>query len=159
MKKLWLILCIGMLLAGLWAMPVKITSWRIEEDVKILNSLNVSIDYVNRSTNTIIIDVRDDNEFALVKQHGFAAEKMPYEARDYASQLWEETKDSDNPMRAYYSFDQYTQFMQQMADQYPSICQLVQIGTSIQGRPILFLKISDNVLENEAEPEFRYVSS
>jgi hypothetical protein len=44
-------------------------------------------------------------------------------------------------------------------NQYSNICSLIQAGTSVQGRPIYFLKITDNPDIEEAEPEFKYVSS
>jgi hypothetical protein len=49
--------------------------------------------------------------------------------------------------------------MQDTAAQYPDICQLVQFGTSVQNRPLYFMKITDNVNIEENEPELRYVSS
>ncbi len=159
MRRTLIVILFTIMVLSIWARPVKVTSYRIDEDVKRLNQLNFSMDFVNRDTNTIIVYVRDDVEYQKLAHNGFSAEPMPYEAQDYARRLWEETKDSDNPMREYYSHDQYVQFMQQTAANYPSICELVQIGTSVQNRPILFLKISDNVSIAENEPEFRYVSS
>lgn len=41
----------------------------------------------------------------------------------------------------------------------PQITQVFLIGRSVQGREILGLKISDNVQEDELEPEFKYISS
>jgi len=42
---------------------------------------------------------------------------------------------------------------------YPTLCKRIQLGTSVLGRPLWALKISDNVTEDEAEPEFKYVST
>jgi hypothetical protein len=42
---------------------------------------------------------------------------------------------------------------------YPSIVKRIQVGTSVQGRPIWAVKISDNVNDDEAEPEFKYTST
>jgi hypothetical protein len=42
---------------------------------------------------------------------------------------------------------------------YPSIVKRIQIGTSVQGRPIWAVKISDNVNDDEDEPEFKYTST
>lgn len=41
----------------------------------------------------------------------------------------------------------------------PQITQVFSIGRSVQGREILGLKISDNVQNDELEPEFKYISS
>ena len=69
------------------------------------------------------------------------------------------TRNSDNPLNQYYSIDEYNSFMQNVANTYPSICQLVQYGTSGQGRPLYAVKISDFVQVNEAEPEVKLIGS
>lgn len=43
--------------------------------------------------------------------------------------------------------------------QYPDLTQIIEIGRSNDGRPLLVLKISDNAAMDEAEPEFKYISS
>ena len=42
---------------------------------------------------------------------------------------------------------------------YPSLCRLDTIGTSINGKLVLALKISDNPAEDETEPEVFYSST
>lgn len=147
---------IGILLI---AYPLKITSWDINKDIKKLNSIHASIDYVNRDTQTIIIYVYDDSEYQKILVAGFDAVKIPDIAKEYADKLWEETKDTRDPLRAYYTLSEYETFLQNTATQYPNICQLVQFGTTVQNRPLYFMKISDNVNIEENEPEFRYISS
>lgn len=46
-----------------------------------------------------------------------------------------------------------------LQQQHPEICQVEQIGTSIQGRPIYAIKISDNPTEDETEPEVKYIAN
>lgn len=41
----------------------------------------------------------------------------------------------------------------------PKIMKLVSIGKSVKGKDLLFVKISDNVDQDEVEPEFKYISS
>jgi len=41
-------------------------------------------------------------------------------------------------------------------NRWPSICKRIQIGTSVQGRPLWVMKITDNIDVEEAEPEFKY---
>ncbi|MCB5257806.1 MAG: DUF2817 domain-containing protein, partial [Candidatus Cloacimonetes bacterium] len=60
---------------------------------------------------------------------------------------------------AYLNITEYYQFMQETANNYANICRLINAGTSIQGRPIYFLKITDNPDIEEAEPEFNYLST
>jgi hypothetical protein len=42
---------------------------------------------------------------------------------------------------------------------YPNICKIIDAGTTVQGRKILFAKISDNVDIREPEPQFMYTST
>jgi hypothetical protein len=59
----------------------------------------------------------------------------------------------------YPTYQEYLDFMNGFATQYPSICKVETIGTTTQGRQLLALKISDNVNSEDAEPQFFYTSS
>jgi hypothetical protein len=59
----------------------------------------------------------------------------------------------------YPSYQQYLDYMVGFAAAYHDICKLDTIGTSIQGRLILAVKISDHAEMSEAEPQFLYTSS
>jgi hypothetical protein len=60
---------------------------------------------------------------------------------------------------SYPSYTQYDSIMRYFANTYPGLCLLDTIGTSIYGKLILVLKISDNVAVDEAEPETFYSST
>jgi len=71
---------------------------------------------------------------------------------------------SDNPEAitnwdTYPTYDAYITMMNNFAANYPGICTTVNAGSSVQGRDLLLVKISDNVLVNEAEPQFLYTST
>ncbi len=53
----------------------------------------------------------------------------------------------------YSSYESIIFWMQQLANEHPEICDYVNVGASVEGRALAYLKISDNVLENESEPE------
>ncbi|MEO0198603.1 MAG: M14 family zinc carboxypeptidase [candidate division WOR-3 bacterium] len=59
----------------------------------------------------------------------------------------------------YHTYDQMKAELIQLAQNYSSICKLDTIGFSIQNRPILSLKISDNPHLNEPEPMVRIVGA
>ena len=59
----------------------------------------------------------------------------------------------------YPTYDAYVDMLNQFAADHPSICQIVNFGTTNQGRALLAAHISDNVGINENEPEFLYTSS
>ncbi len=59
----------------------------------------------------------------------------------------------------YPTLSQYDSIMRSFATNYPAICRLDTIGTSVLGKSVLVLKISDNVNADEDEPEVFYTSS
>ncbi len=59
----------------------------------------------------------------------------------------------------YPTYDAYVDMMYQFATEYPELCQVTSIGTSVMGRELLVAKISDNVGISENEPQFLYTSS
>ncbi len=59
----------------------------------------------------------------------------------------------------YPTYDVYVQMMNDFANDYPDIASLENIGTTVNGRDLLVLKISDNVDQQEDEPEFFYTST
>jgi PKD repeat protein len=59
----------------------------------------------------------------------------------------------------YPTYSAYLALMQQFAQNYPSLCKLDTIGTTVEGRLILSAIISDNVQLNEKEPKIFYTSS
>ena len=59
----------------------------------------------------------------------------------------------------YPTYPQYDSIMRKFASNYPSLCRLDTIGKSGYGKLIMALKISDNVTQNENEPEVFYTST
>ncbi len=159
MKKIMVILTTLLLLGSLAAFEVHIISDDIDADLKQLISDNISIDGVDRTENLIKAYVRGQEEFQLLLDRGFAAKALPNPAIELARELNDPLRVRSQDRYEYYSFNDYVTFMQQTANTYPEICTLHNIGQSVQGRPLYFLKISDNPQIDEAEPRFRYVSS
>ncbi|MCF8344379.1 MAG: zinc carboxypeptidase, partial [Bacteroidales bacterium] len=59
----------------------------------------------------------------------------------------------------YSTYEAYVAIMEQFETDYPDLCRLTNLGTLPSGRKILALMITDNVTQNEPEPEFFYTSS
>jgi hypothetical protein len=76
-------------------------------------------------------------------------EPMPKSLQGFGSPGW----------NTYPSYQQYDSIMKKFAADYPQLCSLVSIGKSVKGKDIYFVKISDNVTEDEPEPEFMYTAS
>ncbi len=68
-------------------------------------------------------------------------------------------RDSLRTWDVYPTYEGYIDLMNQFVADFPEICRLENIGTTIEGRALLFLVISDNVNTEEAEPEVMYSSS
>ena len=60
----------------------------------------------------------------------------------------------------YYHYDALTNFMHNISSAYPEITKLHSIGTSVQGRKLWAIEISDNINVTEpGEPKFKYVGN
>ena len=59
----------------------------------------------------------------------------------------------------YPSPEQIEAELRDLNKRFPHLTELIEIGRSVEGRPLLVLKISDNAAIDELEPEFKYISS
>jgi len=64
---------------------------------------------------------------------------------------------SNSVKGSYRTFPQMVSDLQSIAATYPSIARLDTLGNSYEGRPLLVLKISDNVNTDEDEPELLFM--
>jgi len=59
----------------------------------------------------------------------------------------------------YPTYQAYLDMMYQFQTDYPDICQVFSIGQSVEGRELLFARISDNVEQDEGEAQFMYTAT
>ncbi len=59
----------------------------------------------------------------------------------------------------YPTYPAYVTLMNSFATAYPNLCKIVNIGTTVQGRQLLFAVISDSVQFRKPKPRFMYSSS
>jgi hypothetical protein len=101
--------------------------------------------------------VRADTIFAFANKPGFEkflTYQLDYQLLDPPSKP--KSKKKSGLLGFYPAYFEYVDKMSAFAAGYPNICELHEIGTSVNGRKILFVKISDNVNSDEPEPEFMY---
>ncbi|MGC9362231.1 MAG: M14 family zinc carboxypeptidase, partial [Candidatus Syntrophosphaera sp.] len=70
--------------------------------------------------------------------------------------------DSPSQLRewdSYPTYDAYVAMMNSFAAEHPDLCQIVNAGTTVDGRSILIARISDNVGTHEMEPEVLFTST
>ena len=60
---------------------------------------------------------------------------------------------------AYHTYEEAYAEMDSVADAHPSICMVVSLGQSLEGREIWAMKISDNVATSEDEPSILYMGN
>jgi carboxypeptidase D len=94
-------------------------------------------------------------EAALLLNLGLEAIPIPNEG---LRSFYEYGPGSDAP-NAWPTFEEFVARMQGLESNYPTLTDLVSIGTSVQGRDIWCLSISDHIDQEEDEPEFKYSSS
>ena len=121
-------------------------------DLNILTRI-ISLDNVK---NGFAYAYANEEQWMQVNKFGLEIEELPH-----PSSLYQHEMNSSGPMEwdSYPTYAAYRNMMWQFASAYPNICRLDTIGYSVQNRLILALKISDNVNQNEDEPEFLYTSS
>ena len=107
-------------------------------------------------------------ELDLLERAGYRAERLrdvERENREASERRWADMysgKAGDvrtDPLDYVPTNDQTGTMLHRIAEDYPSLARYFSYGSSVQGRTIHGLVISDNVQINEAEPEIRYSSS
>ncbi len=118
----------------------------------------VSVDRIDG--NQVVAYLPNDKDFNDFKQLYPDLKELPkpgekISAKSMATTVDELTANWDK----YPTYDVYVQYMQQIAAQYPNLCILDTIGTSQQGRLLLYMKITDNLNHKEFKPQFFYTST
>lgn len=124
---------------------------------------NRSLDFITR--NSSILAVRDKKIYISLSPRTvewFIQQKYDFEIINSTGVKGITTASDINDAMEwdqYPSYFQYDSIMQSFADNYPDICRLDTIGTSINGKLVLALKISDNSAADEDEPAVFYTST
>jgi hypothetical protein len=121
-----------------------------------LNELSLHMSIDKRNGDTIVAYV-NDKQFKW-----FLSQNIPFDivARHLVKKVADvKTKSTATAWSDYPSYDTYLQMMESFAENYPGLCKLQVFGTSVNGRKLMAVKISDNPEEDEAEPVFFYTST
>jgi murein tripeptide amidase MpaA len=141
------------------AQDYKLTIWNFDKNVVDKISDAVSI---NMFSDTEIVAFANEREFIEFKKLG-----IPYKVENLKlvkpKSISKSVKTTDDisqmtDFSAYPSYDVYIKMMENFHAKFPDITELIEIGTSVQGRKLLVLKISDS--QHEAQnPEFLLTST
>ncbi len=118
----------------------------------------ISIDNVQGCT---IFAYANKDEFGKFLNYSIPFKVLPHPGDvDFDLKMFDGTGEGNiMDWDSYPTYEAYVAMMNQFAATYPNLCRIVNAGTTIQGRQILFAVISDNVSTPEAEPKFMYTSS
>jgi hypothetical protein len=115
----------------------------------------ISIDKV---TDGEVYAYANDRELA-----DFQAYLLPYDTLPHPGSLLQPRMVSQtsalSDFDSYPTYSAYVAMMYAFETTYPNICEIVDVGTSVNGHSILFARISDNVGVEEDEPEALLTSS
>ncbi|MEW5795419.1 MAG: M14 family zinc carboxypeptidase [Candidatus Zixiibacteriota bacterium] len=122
----------------------------IEKLGRVISIDNVTADEIRAYAN--------ETELARFQEFGIPYEILPHPGTLLVPRMAAnkaEAAEWDN----YPTYGAYVAMMNQSQADYPGLCQIVNAGTSVNGRDILFAKISDNVSLQEDEPEVMHTST
>ncbi|HER00590.1 MAG TPA: hypothetical protein ENO22_14730 [candidate division Zixibacteria bacterium] len=156
MKKLYIIIPV-IILFLLGAIQAKSTEvyFKFQIDSKeMLEKLSrmISIDNVEGLT---VYAYANQEELAEFEQYGYGYEILPHPGTLIEPEMSSDKADILE-WDVYPTYSGYVSMMNQFALDYPSLCQVHNVGTTVEGRALLFLEISDNVGVEEDEPEVMY---
>jgi len=139
---------IAVLLASTaFAAKVQEGAFVLDQDKSILRSMSVNRDLIFDHANAMGFEVYGPTGlYDFLKKSGVKFVELS------SMQLMADPADYPSP-------EEIVAQLKDLHAAYPQITQLIEIGKSNDGRPLLVLKISDNAAVDETEPEFKYISS
>lgn len=121
-----------------------------------INQLSVIMS-IDKVTEDCVYAYANEKEFKSFLKYGYDYEALKHPGD--VPVVMTNTIEGIEAWDSYPTYDVYVQMLYQYQELYPNICRIVDAGTTVQGRKILFAIISDNVNLNEDEPEFMFSST
>lgn len=128
---------------------------------------NSTKDILNLAPLMSIDEIDGDEVYAYMYEKGFAEFKeldLSFEILQkpgelFVPKMYDGSNKEAYEWDAYPTYEAYVEMMYEFATNYPDICEVFSIGTTTEGREILFAKISDNVSTDEGEAQFLYTGT
>lgn len=155
-------IAVMILMSAFLSMPFTASAFDYE-----LKPINVSTEegYVVVTSSQQVIDTISDQP-ELTIDHVYPDHLEVYGPKGLA--LWLKTLNVplypiENPLRtlveAYPSYKEIASELKTLAECFPDTAKVYSIGKSVEGRPLLVLKISRNVNVDDGRPEFKYIAN
>jgi uncharacterized repeat protein (TIGR01451 family) len=125
-------------------MEIKITI-DSKEKASILKKLNLNGDFYPNNTACLYVT---ENELHKITAAGIDY-TITVQDLDQRESFWATET-------GYHSYDEIITLMDSLETAFPDICKKYVVGTSVSGRELSYLKISDNVTTDESEPEVMF---
>ncbi len=159
MKKMYLIVFLQFVFSLDIYKEIKIYTYEVD-NFSILQSIGIDIDHIHKDDNSIQFAINDyDLNKLIVNNIDYEIIHEDLEAF-YLSRLDQNYSSRDfeyGSMGGYYTYNEITQNLDQLSSLYPDIIsEKISIGTSLEGRDIWAIKISDNHEIEEYEPQALY---
>lgn len=128
---------------------------------------NSTKDVINLAPLMSIDEVDGDVVYAYMYEYGFndfkdlglSFEILTKPGELFVPEMYDGSSKEAYEWDAYPTYDAYVEMMYEFAANYPDICEVFSIGTTTDGRELLFAKISDNVATQEPEGQFLYTGT
>jgi len=168
LRKISLILSLLILTAILNAQDVdRIFKDRLEvyftfqaESPDVIHSLTRMISIDNVEENLQVFAYANKNSFAEFLEQGIDYKILQHPGTLHHPRMLDNVDIKNITDWDFYpTYDAYVDMMYQFETDFPEICDVFSIGETNEGREILVARITDNVSQSEAEPEFLYTSS
>jgi murein tripeptide amidase MpaA len=157
MKKLVIVLFIVMLFTAIWAANETYFKFRINSKTE-LDKLTHVISIDNVKDNWVWA-YANDNELAEFRTLGYSYEVLKHPGKLLPNVKMSSSVEKAKDWDSYPTYEAYVDMMYQFATDYPDLCEVYSIGSSVEGRELLVAKISDNVSQEENEVEFFYTGT
>lgn len=141
------------------ALPVRIALGDEDADLALLHTLDVDVDGVfDGWARAYVIQ----EEWVKLRGLGFSVTALPDEGKIGLARMKEEGVAPGvrgGVPAQYHTYETLTAELQALAAARPDITRLFNVGSTLQGRQLWVMKVTDNPATEEDEPEVAYVSS
>ncbi len=123
-----------------------------EEDLRHILKTNLIIDRILPGEKSFTCYAEKEH-VGLFDSLGLIYEDIPTSAELYRDKSYRQER------LAYRTWTQIVNELTAISQTYPQYTELLNIGTSVQGRPLYFLRITSNIQSDPVKPEFHYIST
>ena len=161
MKKFILIFSISILLSSINDNYVQIRIYNTNQSIYLtLNNLGIDLDHIHKKKNAFIEFAIKESKLNQLRLNSIDYEVIIEDLEEHYSNRLDGNYTREfglGSMGGYYTFDEAVQRLNEISSENSNIVSdMIALGTTLEGREIWALKISDNPNIDEDEPEVLY---